>query len=130
MITPKIVYVNQAGETKEVIFPLPPDEDPVEKIRSIDKQFVSDKGIRQVVPYATEHIITYTFSVMPLDFINGPLKEFHVEHGLKGRFFKYFVDKDKAEYTEYELNKRMYSPAKNGSTIDRYDIDLEFRRVE
>lgn len=126
---PKITYIT-AGQTKEVIFPLPPDETPVENLKSLDKQFVSDKGIRQVVSYATEYIIKYMFSTMPLQFITGELRLFHVEHALKGREFKYFPDKDEDTFIEYELNKRVYTPKKNQSTIDRYDIELEFRRAE
>ena len=122
----KIVY---GSPPTTVIFPLPPNQDYPKGIRPIDKSVESLTGHRQVLTYAMVDMLIQKFTMLPLDFINGPLRTFFVTHALRGLPFQYFLDVDSPDYEVWELDDRRFEPTKNEGTIDRYDIEFSLRKV-
>ena len=112
-----------------LVFPLPPDEDFPKGALPIDESVESLTGHRQVLTYAIIETLTQKFSMLPFDFVNGPLRTFFVSHALRGRPFQYFLDENSAEYETWELDERKFMPVKNTGTIDRYDIQFTLRKV-
>ena len=125
-----VEYTTPGGMTERFLFPHPPDQDYPEVKTPKEKVVESLTGRRRIVNYATITTLYQKFSLLPLDFITGELQTFFVSHALKGLEFRYWLDPDDFQnFNTWHLDKRIYKPEKNESTIDRYDIDFTLRRV-
>lgn len=124
---PKITY---GSLDTEVTFTYPPAEDGPEELEPKDRVSVSIAGIRQVSVDYIEAIRKVKFSHLT-EAQRSALQTFFLSHAYLGKSFKYFDDKDSADYVEYELTSK-FSPRRiaiAGENAYFYELPMTFRRV-
>lgn len=125
-----LIRYTMGAQTREVLFPLPPDQDYPIQYQPKESVVESIDGNRQVTTHAVIMMLEQRFSTLPRDFVTGPLEDFFVSHALRGGKFEYHLDPDDQSDTGlWELQDRVFEPSKNESTIDRYDMEFTLRRV-
>lgn len=114
-----------------VEFEYPPADDGDEDLEASEQVSTSLSGARQV---SVDHVIgvmrpEFSFLSQP---IFEKLRTFVQNHGIFGRSFRYFPDKDESEFRTYELATFRFSPKKvvaRGDNEYLWKVPLEMRRV-
>jgi hypothetical protein len=127
-LIPKLVYGSISPTTIALTYP--PREDEGEALQVVAKEAESISGLQQVSVSYTEATRKVKLSFLTQSEIDA-LRTFFVSHGGMGKPFKWYEDKDEADYEWYALASRRFVPKKvvpkGGGFI--WEVDLEFRRV-
>lgn len=125
-----LIRYTSGGQNREILFPLPPDQDYISQFEPKESVVESIDGSRQVTHHATVTMLPQKFSMLPRGFVTGDLQNFFTGHALRGGKFEYHLDPENpTDLALWELEKRVYKPVKNENTIDRYDLEFTIRRV-
>ncbi len=128
---PKIEYGNFIPTV--ISFNYPPSQGQKrDAISIVSKDSESLSGVRQTQVNYFERNKKLKFRFLSEDDVDD-LETFIVGHAGKGKAFKYFEDKNSADYIAYELDMKKFDPkpiTAVGVDIYIYEVDLVFRRVE
>lgn len=114
-------------------FDIPPERDPLrERINTKQRTSISENGSVQTQFNYNEEIINPRFRGLSKTIVDL-LRTFYIDHGSKGKEFKWFEDKDSASFRTVTLQKFNIRPQREipqGTGSDfKYRVDLTMRRT-